>query len=258
VFLGLVTLGTGAFLLVRRTTLFGVMSAGIVLSNVVLLNFLFDVPDKSLSPHFTIITGLLLLPDAFRLLDVHFTGRSAPAADLAEDIPDGWLGQHRRRVKAAIVALFLISPLLVVVRARGYLWPPPPHAMSGAYEVRSLKRSDKVIQPILGDSTSWGWAVLTADASRLNVQRLDGSWWTYEVTLDTTTRRLTLSHAQRAADWRLRQLAPVAAFEPMSFAVNARTKDVLQLSQDTGEQLDLVLQRFPRRRFNLFDGPNGR
>jgi hypothetical protein len=86
-FLALVEIAGGVLLLRRETTLLGALIAGAVLSNVVLLNVLFEVPGMSLSPHFALLTGLLVLPDARRLFELHVTGASVAPADLARDVP---------------------------------------------------------------------------------------------------------------------------------------------------------------------------
>jgi hypothetical protein len=251
IFLGAASVLTGAFLLFRRTALLGTLCAGIVLSNVVLLNFLFDVPEKSLSPHFTVMMSVLLLPDAIRLLDVHITGRAVAPADLARDVPGGWFAANRRLLKPIVVAAMCLSPVLLVQHARGHLLPPAAHPMSGRYAIRSFIRNREVILPVLGDSARWDSAVITSDGSSLHVQRMDRSWVVYDLQVDSIARRITLADPRRAADWRLRELTPMND-PPLDFEYTSRTRDVMHLiGGASGDSIDIVAERVDRRRFVL-------
>src|ERR1041385_5319129 len=64
------------------TSLLGALMVGGVLSNVVLLNLAFDVPGKLLSPHFAVMTALIILPDLKRVWDLHVTGEPVPSVAL--------------------------------------------------------------------------------------------------------------------------------------------------------------------------------
>src|SRR5439155_22465370 len=133
-----------------RTTLLGTLVVGAVLSNVVALNFLFDVPGKSLSPHMSLIAGLLLFPDAKRLVDVHMRGRPVAPADLAPDVPGrGVFRTHRTALKGAVVALFIVSPFVTIERTRGYVCSaPPPHPLAVLYEARSFAIGRREVRPV--------------------------------------------------------------------------------------------------------------
>jgi uncharacterized membrane protein YphA (DoxX/SURF4 family) len=68
----------GVLLFFRRTTLLGALLIAAVMSNVVLLNFCFDVPVKQYSSHLLATALFLAWPDARRLADF-FLGRAAVA-----------------------------------------------------------------------------------------------------------------------------------------------------------------------------------
>jgi uncharacterized membrane protein YphA (DoxX/SURF4 family) len=71
----------GVLLLFRRTTTLGALVAFGVLSNVVALNFCYDVPVKLYSSNLLLMCVFLLTPDLRRLIDVLVRNRAAAPAD---------------------------------------------------------------------------------------------------------------------------------------------------------------------------------
>lgn len=97
----------GALLLLfRRTTTLGALILIAVLTNVVVLNFCYDVPVKQFSAELLLAAIVLVLPDASRLIAVLF-GLSAPATH-----DDRWLLSPRWRRVAIIVKILAIGSML--------------------------------------------------------------------------------------------------------------------------------------------------
>ncbi|HTQ79627.1 MAG TPA: hypothetical protein VMM92_06500, partial [Thermoanaerobaculia bacterium] len=68
----------GGFLLTaRRTTLLGALVCFGVITNIVLLNFCYDVPVKLYSSHLLLISAVLIAPDARRLINLLILNRPA-------------------------------------------------------------------------------------------------------------------------------------------------------------------------------------
>jgi hypothetical protein len=74
-FAGAAELIGGLLLTMRRTTLLGALISFAALSNVVALNFFYDVPVKLYSAHLLAMAALLIVPDLRRLIDVLVLGR---------------------------------------------------------------------------------------------------------------------------------------------------------------------------------------
>ena len=70
IFSGVLELGSGLLLLFRRTAALGALTAVAVLTNVVMLNFCYDVPVKLLSSHLLAFALFLAAPDLRRLYDL--------------------------------------------------------------------------------------------------------------------------------------------------------------------------------------------
>ena len=73
----------GLLLLFRRTTTLGAVVAIGVLTNIVMLNFCYDVPVKLFSIHLTLMATALAGLDGRRLLNAFVFNRPTPAADLS-------------------------------------------------------------------------------------------------------------------------------------------------------------------------------
>ncbi len=73
----------GLLLLSRRTSVLGCLVAVAVMGNVVMLNWLYDVPVKLYSSHLLAIAAVLLLPDLGRLWRMFVANKSVPPARIA-------------------------------------------------------------------------------------------------------------------------------------------------------------------------------
>jgi len=79
---GAVEVTAGALLLFRHTTTLGAMVAAAAMTNVVALNYSYDVPVKLYSTNILLMAVFLLAPDVRRLADVLVFNRPAAPADL--------------------------------------------------------------------------------------------------------------------------------------------------------------------------------
>src|SRR5579872_366250 len=172
---------TGALLLLsRRTTLVGSLLLVISLTNVVALNFAYDVPVKLYSTHLLILALFLVLPDAKRLASV-----------LVSDRPI-------RTSPRAIVKWLLIGALLVMV-TRNFLHlktvagddtPIPP--LYGIYDVETFSRNGVEVPPLLTDGRRWRRVVFNRFGG-LSVYAPDGQRQGYAVKVDIAKKIVTVS-----------------------------------------------------------------
>ena len=111
IFAGLAEVVAAFFLLWRRTAVLGAVVAVAVMTNVVMLNYCYDVPVKIYSTHLTLMGLLILLPDARRLLSLLVLGRNP--TDLGT--PSVWsasrAGWLRWLLKAPVVAVCFLAPI---------------------------------------------------------------------------------------------------------------------------------------------------
>lgn len=142
----------GALLLSRRTTLAGALVLVPVLTNVVALNFCYDVPVKINSSHYLAMAIVLVLPDVRRILDVVLLRRAVPAAE-----PLGVVRWWGRRAPAIAVKVLLLAAFFVPMALSFRSGGGDDHAMwfDGYWDVDSFSRNEVAVPPITTDSTRW-------------------------------------------------------------------------------------------------------
>jgi hypothetical protein len=95
----------------RRTAILGALIALGCMTNVMLLNYCYDVPVKIYSTHLVMMAAMIILPDVRRLANVTFLNRVAEPATLSGI----WQGRRLRRIhlvaKTAVIAFLFILPL---------------------------------------------------------------------------------------------------------------------------------------------------
>ncbi len=146
VFSGLAELLGGYLLLFRRTALLGAVVGAGVLTNIVAINFFYDVPVKLFSGHLLLIALFIAAKDLPRLATFFLSNLPIPAR---VDSPF-WQVTRRRTVAIGVARLAVIVLLTVqhvtsnLERARtaGYLQEPSPFA--GIYRVESFERAGAI------------------------------------------------------------------------------------------------------------------
>src|SRR3954470_12248074 len=121
-FSGLAETVGSVLLLFRRTTTLGALVLAAVMTNVVMLNFCYDVPVKLCSSHYLAMCILLLVPDLGRLANVIVFNRATQpvARDLV--LPRPWMRVTRRVLKYGVIAVAVVvtfkSPITRTLQAR--------------------------------------------------------------------------------------------------------------------------------------------
>ena len=99
----------GMLLFLRRTTTLGAMVCLAVLSNIVALNYCYDVPVKLYSTNLLLMAVILLAPDARRVLGLLVLNRPAEPADLSAP------GFQNRKLRIAAVVLQVLFVGYIVI-----------------------------------------------------------------------------------------------------------------------------------------------
>lgn len=197
VFTGAAEMLGGFLLAVRRTTALGALVSIGVMSNVVMLNFSYDVPVKLYSSHLLAMAAFLLLPDLKRLADLFILNRRVERAE----IKPLFASPVRHRTVLVFRALFILavagltlSQSLEASRMYGDLMPKPP--LYGIWEVNQLTVDGEDRPPLLPDAGRWR-RVIVDYPEFLSVQlmgEVDGeSRVFYRLRLDPKKGRMILS-----------------------------------------------------------------
>jgi hypothetical protein len=183
IFCGLTEMLGGLLLTVRRTALLGALIAAAALSNVVILNFSYDVPVKLYSSHLLAMAVFLILPDLRRLAGVFLLHRPVEPAAMRPLLAEG----RFRRAAPALIAVLVVAYTGYNLygaydgsKQYGFLAPKPP--LYGVWNVEDLVIDGTARPPLLTEKDRWR-RVIVDYPGYITVQLMDGSKDFYQLTL---------------------------------------------------------------------------
>lgn len=181
----------GVLLLWRRTTTLGALVCAGVLSNVVALNFCYDVPVKLLSSHLLLASLVLAAPDAMRLMCVLVLNLPAPPRVLRPPGPRGRVRAWcRGLLKLAFVWMLVVIPAAQGPEMMRLIGPwKTPDPFDGLYRVEAFARTDG--QPVAAEAR-WVQAAFDLRGSA-TVLRGDGTTQRFWVGRDRKDGQLRFS-----------------------------------------------------------------
>jgi hypothetical protein len=207
-FSGLCEAVAGLLLFWRRTTLLGALMAVGVLTNVVALNFCFDVPVKLYSLQLLLTALFIIAPHATRLVDLFWRNRPAPAAELRPfPLGRGWTRWTALGVKTVLIARLIGGPMIESYQAaRQYGFLAPAHALHGTYAVTSFTASGTGGR--VDDAGRWTRIGIDGRSRLATIQRATGRMSRFRLEVDEPRGTLTLQSFSRAGPAVLRYRTP--------------------------------------------------
>jgi uncharacterized membrane protein YphA (DoxX/SURF4 family) len=187
------TLGA-VLLLFRRTTTLGALVLGGVLTNIVMMNFCYDVPVKINSSHYLAMCIFLLIPDLGRLANVLVLNRATQPVDRKLILPKRWMRVARFVVKYGMIGFIVFTLLEEVLQRPGS--DAPRGWYEGHWNVASFVRDGQDVPPILTDATRWKRIRFDARRDKIYVRWrfMDDKFGAlYVVTIDDSARTMTFT-----------------------------------------------------------------
>jgi len=166
----------GLLLTMRRTTLLGALMTIAVMSNIVAMNFCYDVPVKLFSLHLLAMAVFLILPDLRRLMDFFVLYRPP------ELIRSRWLRAAGIALRTAVVVYITFLYLRNARQARER--QTDPASRSPLYGIWNVDTFDvNGVSPLVNDATRWRRVVFD-HPNVFAVQTMNDSRTRYWLTLD--------------------------------------------------------------------------
>jgi hypothetical protein len=188
-FAGLAELVPGLLLLFRRTTTLGALLGTATMTNVVALNFMYDVPVKLFSLHLLIALIVIAAPDVPRLFNVFVLNRAAPAMVLREQP----MSRRWAWAKAVFVVLLVGGNMFSAYQSWYRFGPGAPRPeVAGVYEVESFAVDGEARPPLWTDTTRWR-RVLVSHRGFLVVQSMGDRNERFSYKYDADAGTLTLT-----------------------------------------------------------------
>jgi hypothetical protein len=204
VFAGLAEMLGGVLLLWRRTATLGALIVIAVMTNVVLLNFCYDVPLKLYSSELVIMAALIALPGGRRLIAA-VIGRA-----VAEVPPRVRMSRGREciRIAAKLALIVAIAVHIVLLYNGSRNRNARVHELYGNWKVESFLADGVEHPPLTTDPVRWQtWSANSRYmAIWLMNDRRDGpaepwwGWYPFEVDATSHTITLTIDVAHRTRE----------------------------------------------------------
>jgi hypothetical protein len=193
IFSGLCEMIGGLLLVSRRTTLLGALVSAGVLTNVVLLNFCYDVPVKLYSLHLLLMAIFLILPDLQRLLRLFVFNRGAEPAQIRPLFHRRWLHWSALALRTVFVfgwAGFLVFQAYKGDQEYGSRAPKPP--LYGIWSV-DVFEVDGVARPALVTDEGRWRRLIFGRPGTASIQLMSDTRQRYRIKLDADKKVLHLT-----------------------------------------------------------------
>jgi len=226
----------GVLLFWRRTTTLGALIAIAVMSNVVMLNFCYDVPVKLYSAHILLMAAILVLPDAQRLLNVLVFNRPTAPRELAPPLAGGVWSTTRVVLKYVFVLSAVASQVLTCMKDQRM--SNDKHELYGLYEVEDFSRNGTTEDATLANKTRWR-SLTVNEYGGIWVRKMDDTKLFLRATVDEKSKAITFT-------------VPKAMATPDSLACTKPDGEHLALEGKIGDDALLVkLKKLPLPQFLL-------
>lgn len=192
IFTGLSEMIAGLLLIARRTALLGALLCIGVMSNVVMLNFSYDVPVKLLSSHLLAMSLFLTLPHLRRLGNFFLFNRPVEPAEIRPLFERKPFHTGALAFRGALIvgfAVFSLNQSYSYFRQREPETRPPLH---GVWEVDEIVVGGKEQPPLVKDPTRWRRLIFERPGIAV-IQFTGNPMRGYRVQLDPQKRTLGLS-----------------------------------------------------------------
>jgi hypothetical protein len=196
VFVGSAEFAAGVLLFMPGLTTLGALLALVDAIEIFTLNMTYDVPVKLFSFHLIVMSLVLLVPEASRLVDVIVLNRATGPS--TEPPP----GAGRRGTRALVALQLVFGAYLVAMNlyssAKGwtqYGGGAPRSPLFGIWTVDEMSIDGHVRSPLTTDYDRWRRVVFQNPAS-VSFGRMDDTFVTYVAAIDVAANKLTLRRGQ--------------------------------------------------------------
>ena len=236
-FTGLAEVTSAVLLTMRRTALLGALVAAGVMTNVVMLNFCYDVPVKLYSSHLLLMALFLAAPHAQRLANFFIFNRVAEPAELPRLFPESWTRVAVPVFRTAVVLWFVT---LTVYQSwdnyQSRFVYAPKSQFYGLWNVDEFVVDGQSHPPVVTDASRWRYVAF--DYSSVSVRQMDDARLRFVNRVDGAKKEMTMT----------RQLPKSTMV--LTYAQPQRSTLVLQGMLD-GKPLRATLHRIDEPKFFL-------
>lgn len=188
VFTGIAETLGGLLLLFRRTLVLGSLIGITVMSNVVMLNFCYDVPVKIFSSFLLLLLIYIVSPFIHNLIQFLFFNKTVSLSNNSLKLPKRWM-----RVSRILIKSFIIGGIFLMTAFQEFEDNEPINedhkSIEGRYKITSFKTND-TNSNCLEDSIKWSKFNLINDYARVYTK--NDSSELFSLKTDTAKKQILL------------------------------------------------------------------
>lgn len=189
IFTGLAEALGGFLLFFRRTSTFGALISITVLSNVVAINFFYDVPVKLFSAHLLLMAIAIVLPDIPRLIRFFFSNKDVSAKKAPPVELKKWMRTARIIIKSILIIAVVGTQVRTGLKNKKMMAELTNTPLDGIYEVSTFERNNQLIPPLTTDSTRWDLLIIDWNGYA-TVKMITGELRRHQISIDTLSRKI--------------------------------------------------------------------
>ena len=193
IFAGVAEVAGGFLLLFRRTATFGSLVCITILSNIVALNFCYDVPVKLFSSNLLLMAIFIAVPDMRRLINFFFRNKAVSAVNNQPKSYKRWM-----KITWITVKILLIGAVLYSTTSR--VWGEyrnygdegnQKKPLFGIYDVTKFVRNKDTLPPLATDTLQWKQLNLAFN-DYATIKMMNDSLKRYNFIVNSTINTVTL------------------------------------------------------------------
>lgn len=189
VFVGLSEVICGLLLLFRKTTLVGALLSLVVMGNVVVINFCYDVPVKLFSSMLELMSFYLIATYCVPLYRLFIQHKPGVLPNYSQPFfAKKWVRVGVKLLKVLVIADALFSNIsgsIDSAKQYGDNSPKPP--LYGIYNSDVVIRNNDTIPPLTTDTTMWRQVIIQANGYA-KIKMMNDSLRNYSFTVDTVAK----------------------------------------------------------------------
>lgn len=185
-FSGVCEVAAGLLLFFRRTTVIGALLSLAVMTNVMVLNFTFDVPVKLFSTHLVLISIFICSPNIVTFIQLFFTKQSVALKREALVFKNKWVRVGRYVLKAFFIFWF---PFSMLTSELGYIEEEPENPLMATYFTEEFIINKDTVSYRNPSPNSWNKLIMNESFAKIIFKEKNAEF--YDLKVDTLERSFT-------------------------------------------------------------------
>ena len=193
-FIGAGEVLAGVLVLFRKTTTLGTLLSIAILSNIVIMNFCFDVPVKIYAAHLLFLAFFIVVPDMKRLYQFFIQNRNVPPASIQPRFKDAKTNTVLYAIKF-VLTLAVIYSLIGIIKHRYYFYGDGAFAKTpllGLYNVETFVKNGDTLQPLITDTSQWR-SLNIIYTKQATLKMINDSMKVCNLVMDTAKKKMHLA-----------------------------------------------------------------